>query len=591
MLALSSYFRSQRALTSLALFAVALGGCFLAGIAQTETAPSAVVHLTLDGEAVMEEQTPGPGWAATMVGFPPSPFVSGVISNALAFSGGAYINLDDPSNSLVWSNGISLSALFVGDPSAEQAPLLRLTDVDGHALAFGVSSNGFAQLLFTDPSSSASLTVGNSNGIPIRDGQWHHLVGLYDPANSHAAIWVDGVADAMGLVTNWNPSAGRSLILGDPDEPAGSSFSLDEVWVFDSVLSSNSVSEILGRYEAGGSMAMGRSFASFAQAVVWSNQVFWTEKDGPWPSWEVGGSQGRSGSGLASVGATETASIHVSVPEGTVDRTLAVTYSGVMVSSGETIDIVVSGEASGGPGFPLQDANGTPDSTEGGGVFPNIVQGVANIYSVVGAIHDPAAPRSDVISENSWFAVGTELRDFQPSRSGELVFVFHDALYRSDDVWAFAYADNTGGFTAEITRKGGPKIIFSIPLNGTNLTVCAGTTNTIECAVTLSDGATAIKDGNVDLNIDPTTLGVFTNNQAAISVPLDTLGKAKTAFVAQNGGTGNIYATGKNLKDPADNTKALPDSNTTNITVNVPKVDFVKMWETKNPVNLIRRIP
>jgi len=61
MLALSSYFRSQRALTSLALFAVALGGCFLAGIAQTETAPSAVVHLTLDGEAVMEEQTPGPG--------------------------------------------------------------------------------------------------------------------------------------------------------------------------------------------------------------------------------------------------------------------------------------------------------------------------------------------------------------------------------------------------------------------------------------------------------------------------------------------------------------------------------------------------
>ncbi len=97
-----------------------------------------------------------------------------------------------------------------------------------------------------------------------------------------------------------------------------------------------------------------------------------------------------------------------------------------------------------------------------------------------------------------------------------------------------------------------------------------GTTNILECAVTL--GTAKVTDGEVKWEA-PAGLGSFSNN--VDTVTLDAQGKARTAWIATAPGTGEIKATGQNLKDPADHTTALANV-TTNITVQVVNVDSVE---------------
>jgi hypothetical protein len=149
-----------------------------------------------------------------------------------------------------------------------------------------------------------------------------------------------------------------------------------------------------------------------------------------------------------------TVPIHVSVPAATLDRTQAMTFSGVFVDANDTINISVSGQASGGPGFPYYDANGVPGRPTSGNPFPTITGPSANIYSLVANITPSCATVT-----NQWFTVGTRLTR-TADHSGQLVFVLNDALYRSDSIWAQAYADNTGHFTADITiQRNSPHLI------------------------------------------------------------------------------------------------------------------------------------
>jgi hypothetical protein len=132
-------------------------------------------------------------------------------------------------------------------------------------------------------------------------------------------------------------------------------------------------------------------------------------------------------------------------------RAAAITLSGVNVIQGDVITITATGTASGGPGFGSFDANGAPAGSQyysgpvSGGDFPNIAGPPANIYSLVGTIYSTADLSQ---SGNQWFLVGTSLT-MTTSSSGQLAFLFDDALYRDD--WVPAYADNTGGFNVTIT--------------------------------------------------------------------------------------------------------------------------------------------
>lgn len=114
-----------------------------------------------------------------------------------------------------------------------------------------------------------------------------------------------------------------------------------------------------------------------------------------------------------------------------------------------------------------------------------------------------------------------------------------------------------------------PIIYFTQPTNGTNLTACVGNTNILECKVTL--GNADVVDGEVKWEA-PAALGSFSNNVHTVALGAD--GMARTAWIGTAPGTGEIKATGQNLKDPADHTTVLPNT-TTNIVADVVAVDSV----------------
>lgn len=160
----------------------------------------------------------------------------------------------------------------------------------------------------------------------------------------------------------------------------------------------------------------------------------------------------------ANINAEETKSIEIKsfvltgTPNGPLpdSRRAAMTFSGLKLQAGDTVDIDVSGKASGGPNFTWFDANGAPRGSQefagpvSDGEFPNIIGRQANIYSVIATIYEPATTLS---GQGQWFLVGKKHR-FVADRPGELVFLFHDAIYRIN--WTPAYLDNRGSFTAKV---------------------------------------------------------------------------------------------------------------------------------------------
>jgi hypothetical protein len=201
-------------------------------------------------------------------------------------------------------------------------------------------------------------------------------------------------------------------------------------------------------------------------------------------------------------------------------RAAAITLSGVTVAQGDVVTITATGTASGGPGFTSFDANGAPAGSQdfsgpvSGGDFPTITGPPANIYSLVGAIYSTADLSP---SANQWFAVGTSLT-MTASTSGQLAFLFDDALYR--DSWVPAYADNTGGFNVTVTVQ---------DPTTTSVTCAPGTvvvSGPTACTATVTDTTgQATPTGTVAFSSD-TSGGAFSPAASCTLSPAGTTGQA-----------------------------------------------------------------
>ena len=76
--------------------------------------PHPLVYLPLDGESPDETtDSSADGITASLINFPSSPFVPGVVSNALQFTGNSHISLNH-ANSLNFTNGFTISVLYSG---------------------------------------------------------------------------------------------------------------------------------------------------------------------------------------------------------------------------------------------------------------------------------------------------------------------------------------------------------------------------------------------------------------------------------------------------------------------------------------------
>jgi hypothetical protein len=142
------------------------------------------------------------------------------------------------------------------------------------------------------------------------------------------------------------------------------------------------------------------------------------------------------------------------------ERWEAAAFSGVVLRANELVLVTVTGEAYGGGANDRSksfDADGVPKGAQpgsgpqSGGDMPLILGPPANYYSVIATLRKKGESKRRLMERNEWFLVGKSLA-FRPKQEGELVFLFHDNIYR--DNWLPAYLDNEGGFDVSIVKLG-----------------------------------------------------------------------------------------------------------------------------------------
>ncbi|MEI2639941.1 MAG: LamG domain-containing protein [Microthrixaceae bacterium] len=123
--------------------------------------------------------------------------------------------------------------------------------------------------------STGAIAVQGSTRVAV--GEAHHLVGTYD--GSHVRIFVDGVLSAVqtktGLLTGSGPFwIGKNSVHGYPFDGA-----IDEVAVYDSVLSPT---QVTAHYQAGrGTFPMPRSDSYSTAVGADSPRDYWRLGESP----------------------------------------------------------------------------------------------------------------------------------------------------------------------------------------------------------------------------------------------------------------------------------------------------------------------
>jgi len=488
---------------------------------ETEVDSHILLYVPMDGES--SAATPGPTeWSARLLNFPPSPFVLGIISNGLLFSDRSYMEIQ-PLQALNLPNGFSFSTLFVASQGNLSSEIVQLTDAEGNLWSVGLTPSGTLEFRFTD-SSPRTQTFGPILGGDLRDNRWHFLAAVHDPASSITRIYLDGISEITAVLEGGTLREIQSLVLGNgPGREPTPPFVLDEVRLQAGALSALEVEKMLETWPASaivrpeplsfpgdeeGSGTEGRSFwLTLSPTNSSGDLVRWNQRTGT--SQVI--SDGRFDYGVfCAIGPL---SGRGKVAEVTIEASEAEPVEVTVDNCTYAIDNALRNETTG------EYLAGADWETS-----PRVFN------------RDGAVPAPFIITSPNTLAL---YNDGGPSPA---------SLHLSWKVLAQP-----------------PQIFYSIPANGTNLTVCAGTTNPVECVVQTMDG-TMVPTGTVHWDV-PSTLGSVTVNDVSL-----TDGMARTMFVAStNAGSGMMSAEGTGLQDA--NGAALEDA-TTNITVNVVKVEL-----------------
>ena len=110
----------------------------------------------------------------------------------------------------------------------------------------GFPVGGVAQLQFSDATGNAQTVKGAVGALDIADNQWHHVAGVYQKgAVTNAWLYVDGLAEAGGPISNWGPSSAQSFTLGNSQFVISNlSFFVDEFRLYNTALDESGVVQL-----------------------------------------------------------------------------------------------------------------------------------------------------------------------------------------------------------------------------------------------------------------------------------------------------------------------------------------------------------
>jgi hypothetical protein len=140
------------------------------------------------------------------------------------------------------------------------------TDTDTHFFGSWSTENG-NQILFYNPTEAIFYTneVGVSSFTPINDGNWHHLVGVYDAIEGTQTFYIDGInvgsaPVSSNLISTTVPFFG----IGDSGQGTYLNGSIDECAIWTRALTSTEVTQL---YNSGNGLSYPFGLFYFNAAV------------------------------------------------------------------------------------------------------------------------------------------------------------------------------------------------------------------------------------------------------------------------------------------------------------------------------------
>jgi hypothetical protein len=185
-------------------------------------------------------------------------FVAGKVNQGLSFDGGSYVEVGDSSS--LQSSAISIEAWVnqFGSPGSYKYIIAK-------HYASGYASYG----LYTGSSGGLRFYIGHENGFVLSpdagtgiwDGNWHHIVGIYDGSN--VRLYVDGAEISSGTPTTKNIAYNNNdLYIGSYGTGYYFTGLIDEIKVYNRALSSQ---EVLDHYNAATPTGQVPEFKSYAR--------------------------------------------------------------------------------------------------------------------------------------------------------------------------------------------------------------------------------------------------------------------------------------------------------------------------------------
>lgn len=164
--------------------------------------------------------------------------------------GGTNVNYQSTYDADINSGPMSISLWMQGTPGAWEP----FVSIKGEGPSGG---NGY-QLRNNGNSSGAAFTLRGTNGvddpygaIPIYDGEWHHVAGVWDTATHNRYLYVDGVLDIAGSITNGSDTGNVAaatweyLVFGARDYGGSlsgfSDMKLDEIRIYNEALTQGQI--------------------------------------------------------------------------------------------------------------------------------------------------------------------------------------------------------------------------------------------------------------------------------------------------------------------------------------------------------------
>ena len=115
------------------------------------------------------------------------------------------------------------------------------------AYEYGLFIDGSGQIALQAYTLSASSNVSINTSSAYNDGNWHHVVAIYDPSGNFK-IYVDGTQQATSSSSLSMGNSSNALIFGKKYDTSSDFYngSLDQIRIFDQVLTATEVSTLAG---------------------------------------------------------------------------------------------------------------------------------------------------------------------------------------------------------------------------------------------------------------------------------------------------------------------------------------------------------